>query len=153
MRWRYFLLSAVVDKMIVDGTIPVHKILADLDDPAAGAVVLFAGRVRDHNEEGSVHQIRYESYKEMAEDVMAVIEQEMRTKWKLSKIAMVHRIGTLNVGEASVVVAVSSEHRREAFDACKYGIDNIKNRVPIWKKEFMESGEAWVEGILPKGEV
>ena len=139
--------------MIVDGAIPMHKILASVNDPAAGGVSLFAGTVRDHNEKGPVHQIRYESYKEMAEDVMSEIQQEMRAKWKLNKIAIIHRIGTLNVGEASVVVAVSSEHRREAFEACMYGINNIKTRVPIWKKEFMESGEVWVEGTLPKCDV
>ena len=114
---------------------------------------MFVGTVRAHNDKGSVIQIDYEAYNEMAEDVIAEIENEMKAKWKLGKIKMVHRIGRLKVGEASVAVAVSSEHRKEAFEACRYGIDNIKSRVPIWKKEFMASGEGWVEGVLPAGGV
>ncbi|MFQ5970427.1 MAG: molybdenum cofactor biosynthesis protein MoaE [Nitrososphaerales archaeon] len=130
--------------------IDLCKILIDAKDRSAGGTVLFIGSVRDHNEEGKVSEIYYEAYKEMAEDKMAEIESEVRKRWKVKKFVAIHRIGNLTVGEPSVAVAVSTEHRKEAFEACKYGIDEIKTSVPIWKKELSESGVAWVEGVSPK---
>jgi molybdopterin synthase catalytic subunit len=134
--------------LITNNPILLQNILAETNDSAAGAVSLFIGTVRNHNEKGAVRQIKYESYKEMAEEIMLEIERETRAKWRVNKITMVHRIGLLNVGEASVVVAVSAGHRKEAFEACRYGIDNIKSRVPIWKKEIMKTDEQWVDGVL-----
>ena len=132
--------------------IDLCKILVDAKDRSAGGTVLFIGSVRDHNEKGTVSEIYYEAYKEMAEDKMAEIESEVRKRWKVKKFIAIHRIGDLKVGDVSVAVAVSTEHRKEAFEACKYGIDEIKTRVPIWKKEVSESGVAWVEGISPKSD-
>ncbi len=137
--------------MITDDPILIPEIVANVGDSGAGAVALFVGVVRDHNAKGRVRQIHYESYKEMAEDVMAEIENEMRSRWKVENVVMIHRTGLLEVGEASVAVAVSSAHREEAFDACRYGIDNIKSRVPVWKKEIMDSNEEWVKGVLAPG--
>src|SRR5262249_10614441 len=122
-------------------------------DAAAGATALFVGTVRDHNDKGRVFEIQYESYREMAEGRLAEIEAEIMKKWNLNKVALVHRIGNLRVGEASVAVAVSAPHRKEAFEACRFGIDAVKSRVPIWKKEVMESGAFWATGVSLKDDV
>ena len=137
--------------LITETRIDLNKVLNDISDTSAGAVALFVGNVRDHNSQGKVSAIYYEVYKEMAENIMALIEKEMVDKWDLKKFIVIHRIGTFGAGETGIVVAVSSEHREEAFAACKYGIDNIKSRVPIWKKEFTPTGEIWVEGISLQG--
>jgi molybdopterin synthase catalytic subunit len=138
---------------ITPDPIDLCKVLVDTMDRAAGATTLFIGCVRDHNEHDSVSEIYYEAYKEMAEENLAQIENEARKRWNIKKFVAVHRIGTLSVGDISVAVAVSAEHRGEAFEACKYGIDEIKVRAPIWKKEVCGSGVYWVEGIpLKKSE-
>ena len=121
--------------------------MIDVSDNSAGAITLFVGTVRDHNSRGHVSALFYEAYKKMAEDMMTEIEKEVLYKWNIIKFSATHRIGTLKVSEISVAVAVSSEHRKEAFEACKYGIDNIKTRVPIWKKEYSETGDNWVPGV------
>lgn len=127
--------------------IDLCKILVDAKDKSAGGTVLFIGSVRDHNEEGPVSEIHYEAYKEMAEDKIAEIENEVRKRWEIKKFVALHRIGNLKVNEISVAVAVSTEHRKEAFEACRYAIDEIKTRVPIWKKEVSDSGAGWVKGV------
>ncbi len=137
---------------IIPETIDICKILLDTMDKWAGGTALFIGSVRDHNEEGTVSEIYYESYKEMAEKNLAEIENEARKRWNIKKFVAVHRIGKLKVGEVAVAVAASAEHRKEAFEACRYGIDEIKIRVPIWKREVSDSGIAWVEGVSPKSE-
>ena len=133
--------------LITDNVIDLSKILIDVSDNSAGAITLFVGTVRDHDSEGHVSALYYEAYKKMAEDMMTEIEKEVLRKWNIIKFSAIHRIGTLKVSEISVAVAVSSEHRNEAFEACKYGIDNIKTRVPIWKKEYSEAGDKWVTGV------
>ncbi len=135
---------------ITEKPIDVNKLRSDVSDPRSGAVVFFTGTVRDHNEVGKVSELHYEAYLEMAEKVLQEIENEIHKKWKINKFIAIHRTGTLKVGEVSVAVSVSAEHRREAFEACKFGIDAIKERVPIWKKEFTESGTQWLEGAIPK---
>lgn len=130
--------------------IDLCEVLVAAKDKSAGGTVLFIGSVRDHNEDGPVSEIFYEAYKEMAEAKMAEIENEVRKRWKIKKFFAIHRVGNLKVGEPSVAVIVSAEHRQEAFEACKYGIDEIKTRVPIWKKEVSESGVSWVEGVSLK---
>ncbi|MGH9909797.1 MAG: molybdenum cofactor biosynthesis protein MoaE [Nitrososphaerales archaeon] len=132
--------------------IDLCNILVNAKDRSSGGTVLFIGSVRDHNEKGSVSEIYYEAYKEMAEEKIAEIEDEVRKRWNVRKFVAIHRIGNLRVGEPSVAVAVSSEHRKEAFEACKYGIDEIKTRVPIWKKEVSASSTVWVEGVSPKSD-
>ncbi len=136
---------------ITEKPIDVNKLLRDVSDQSSGASVLFTGTVRDHNAVGKVSQLHYEAYEKMAEKVLQEIENEIHKKWKINKFIAIHRTGTLKVGEVSVVVAVSAEHRNEAFDACKFGIDAIKERAPIWKKEFAEDAVEWLEGVIPKG--
>jgi molybdopterin synthase catalytic subunit len=134
---------------ITTDTIDQLKILAKLEDNYSGAVVFFTGIVRDHNFKEKVEGIFYEAYEEMVEEILKKIENEVFKNWNIKKFIAIHRIGYLKVGEISVIVGVSSEHRKEAFEACSYGIDNIKKRCPIWKKEKMESGDSeWVEGVM-----
>jgi MoaE-MoaD fusion protein len=109
-----------------------------------GAVVTFTGTVRDHTDGRPVVALEYEAYAAMAEAEMARIGAEMLEKWGLHGIAMRHRVGKLAVGEASVVIATSSAHRYEAFQACSEALDLLKERVPVWKKEYFEDGEQWV---------
>ena len=119
-------------------------------DQSSGASVLFTGTVRDHNEHDKVSKLHYEAYQEMAEKILQEIENEVNSKWKINRFIAIHRTGTLKVGEISVAVAVSSEHRKEAFEACKFGIDSVKEKTPIWKKEFAESGAEWLERVITK---
>ena len=135
---------------ITEKPIDVNKLLNDVSDQSSGASVLFTGTVRDHNKQDKVSKLHYEAYQEMAEKILQEIENEVHTKWKINKFIAIHRTGTLKVGEVSVAVAVSSEHRKEAFEACKFGIDSIKEKAPIWKKEFAESGAEWLEGVITK---
>ncbi len=135
---------------ITEKPIDVNKLLNDASDQSSGASVLFTGTVRDHNKQDKVSKLHYEAYQEMAEKILQEIENEVHAKWKINKFIAIHRTGTLKVGEVSVAVAVSSEHRKEAFEACKFGIDSIKEKAPIWKKEFAESGAEWLEGVVTK---
>lgn len=124
--------------------------MKDCKDRSAGATMLFTGSVRDHNEKERVSGIYYEAYLEMAKNVLVEIENEVLRKWHVRKFIAIHRIGSLKVNEISVAIAITTEHRQDAFEACKYTIDNIKTRIPIWKKELLESGNAtWKDGIVP----
>lgn len=116
--------------------------------PEAGAVSLFLGVVRDNNLGRQVDYLEYDAYPEMAVRVMRQIADEIRERWEVAEIVMLHRIGRLEIGEASVAVAVSSAHRQEGIAACHYGIDRLKAIVPIWKKEVWADGEEWIEGSL-----
>lgn len=110
-----------------------------------GAVVTFLGTVREMTEGRVTMALDYEAYPGMAEKKMAEIERETREKWPVVDIAMVHRLGHLELGEVSVAVAVSCPHRGQAFDACRYAIDRLKDMVPIWKKENWADGRTeWV---------
>lgn len=113
--------------------------------PTDGAVVTFDGIVRNHFEGRSVRYLEYEAYAPMAEKKLAAIGEEVRQKFAIGDIAMVHRIGRLEVGESSIVIAVAAPHRQAAFEACAYAMDRVKADVPVWKKEFFADGEAhWV---------
>ena len=110
-----------------------------------GAVVLFLGTVRDLTGDEVTVYLDYDAYAPMAEKKLAEIEAEVRSRWPIGEIALVHRLGRLGVGEVSVAVAVSCPHRVEAFEACRYVIDTLKELVPIWKKDTTPTGEsAWV---------
>ena len=111
-----------------------------------GGVVTFQGVVRDNARGKQVRSLEYDAYIEMAEQQMAQIAAEVEARWEDSTVALVHRIGHLEIGECSVVVAVACPHRGEAFEACRYAIDTLKSTVPIWKKEINADGEEWVEG-------
>ncbi len=112
----------------------------------AGGIVTFEGVVRDHARGKRVRSLEYDAYPEMAEQEMTKIAAEVERRWQTDHLAMVHRIGKLEIGEVAVVVAVACAHRAEAFEACRYAIDTLKASVPIWKKEVAEDGEEWVEG-------
>lgn len=113
---------------------------------ANGAVAIFAGVVRNHSGEKRTDHLVYEAYAEMAEKKMRQIGDEVKSRWGIIDLGILHRVGRLEVGEISVLIAVSSPHRSEAFVACQYAIDRLKQIVPIWKKEVGEDGESWIEG-------
>ena len=136
---------------ITKSEIDPSKLLESVRDRSAGGIAIFVGTVRDRNEGRAVSGLTYETYRKMAERKMLDIERAAASKFRVNRIASVHRYGTLNVGEVSVVVAVSCEHRGDAFDACRYVIDEIKRLVPLWKKEALGDGkERWVEGAWKK---
>jgi molybdopterin synthase catalytic subunit len=112
--------------------------------PHCGAVCLFLGTVRDLTGDIVTIALDYDAYPAMAEKKLAEIEQRVRDQWPVGEIAIVHRLGTLDVGEVSVAVAVSCPHRAQAFDACRFAIDTLKELVPIWKKDRGPNGESWV---------
>ncbi len=111
-----------------------------------GAIVTFAGVVRDNSGGKRTDYLIYEAYIGMAENEMKKIVDAIKHKWAVEDVAILHRIGRLNIGEISVLIAIASPHRAEAFDACRYAIDRLKEKVPIWKKEVGENGETWIEG-------
>src|SRR5215218_2820827 len=112
--------------------------------PGAGAIATFIGTVRDHGRGQAVTHLEYEAYAPAAELTMAQIGDEIRERWGIDQIAIVHRVGSLAVGEASVVISVASAHRDAAFEACRYAIQRIKEIVPIWKKEHYGDGATWL---------
>ena len=121
--------------------------IAALGAPAAadGAACTFVGVVRDHNAGRAVRHLEYEAFEEMALPLMEEIAAEARRRWPITSIAIVHRLGRLEIGEPSVAVAVFAPHRGAAFEACRYAIDTLKATVPIWKKEFYADGAVWLE--------
>ncbi|MDG6989120.1 MAG: molybdenum cofactor biosynthesis protein MoaE [Nitrososphaerota archaeon] len=121
--------------------------MAEVADRGAGGTVVFIGTVRMKSKAGDVDAMEYEAYSKMAEKRLKQIEAEARTKWPVKQLTMIHREGFLRVGEASVVVAVSSEHRADAFEACRYAIDRIKTTLPLWKRERIRGKGRWVEGV------
>lgn len=114
-----------------------------------GALCLFAGVVRDHNAGRAVSHLEYEAYEDMATPLMEEIARETVERWPITRVEMIHRLGRLEIGEPSVAVAVTAPHRDAAFAACRYAIDALKSRVPIWKKEYYADGSAWLEQARP----
>jgi molybdopterin synthase catalytic subunit len=127
-------------------TISTDEVSRRVTSPAVGAVVTFAGVVRSTNAGRRVRYLEYEAYPEMAEQMLAKISEEIKARWPVEAVAIVHRIGRQEIGETSVVIAISSGHREGAFEAGRYAIDRIKQIVPIWKKEYFEGGEVWIDG-------
>jgi molybdopterin synthase catalytic subunit len=115
-------------------------------EPEDGALCVFTGVVRNHNDGKSVLFLEYEGYEEMVVSVFADIAREARERYGVTQVQIVHRLGRMDIGEISVAVAVSSPHRKEAFEACRFAIDTLKNKAPIWKKEFYADGSSWLEG-------
>jgi molybdopterin synthase catalytic subunit len=129
---------------VVEGQISLDEVAARLIDPAIGAVVTFVGTVRGDTDGRQVLYLEYEAYPEMAEQVLAQVADEVRARWTdVQQVAIVHRVGRLQVGEVAVVIALSAAHRRQTFDALRYAIDRIKEIVPIWKKEVWADGAEW----------
>jgi molybdopterin converting factor subunit 1 len=121
-------------------------IIAAVAHPEAGGIVIFEGVVRNHARGKQIRYLEYDAYPEMAEEQFARIAAEVQERWGTSRIAIWHRFGRLEIGEASVIIVVATPHRAQAFEACRYAIDTLKTTVPIWKKEVAEDGEEWVEG-------
>jgi molybdopterin converting factor subunit 1 len=126
--------------------IPTHDLARQLTAPEDGAVVVFEGVVRNHSRGGKTLFLEYEAYEPMAVRKMAEIGREMREKFPVDAIGMIHRLGRLEIGETSVAIVVTSAHRAAAFEACRYAIDRLKQIVPIWKKEHFADGAVWAEG-------
>ena len=133
---------AIVEKEIEVAA--VSQAVTDELGGGAGAIVTFVGTVRNHSQGHTIEYLEYSAYQAMAEAEMQRIANEVRGRWGLP-CSMVHRVGRLVVGEASIVVVVASAHRKEAFEACHWAVDEVKSRVPIWKKEVAVDGYWWVE--------
>ncbi len=116
--------------------------------PHCGAVVSFAGTTRTPNKGREVLFLEYEAYGPMAEKTLALIAAELRQRWELGRIAIVHRLGRVDPAETSLLIVVSAPHRPEAFEAARYALERIKKVLPVWKKEHLEGGEVWVEGAV-----
>lgn len=125
--------------------IDINEIIKKVASERAGAIVTFLGVTRaiDEGDERRISYLDYDAYPEMAEEQMKKIGEEAKSKFKIAEVCVYHKIGRVNVGEASVGIAVSSPHREDGFLACKYIIDRIKEITPIWKKEVWEGGEQW----------
>jgi molybdopterin synthase catalytic subunit len=119
---------------------------AGSDAGADGAVVTFLGLVRNHNVGRSVRYLEYEAYEPLALKAFERIALEIHERWPGARLALHHRIGRLDIGEASVAIAARSPHRGDAYAACRYAIERIKQIAPIWKREFFEGGDVWIEG-------
>jgi len=124
--------------------IDLQELVDYVADPEAGAIATFIGTTRNNNEGRKVIGLDYEAYPEMAEKELARIGEDAKTKWPICKMAIVHRLGPVQITEASVIIVVSSAHRDAAFAACRFAIEEIKKTVPIWKKELYEGGELWI---------
>jgi MoaE-MoaD fusion protein len=131
---------------LTDQPLDARRLEVAVARAGAGAICTFTGVVRDNSRGRETTRLKYEAYPGMAESQMRAIAAEIADRWPEARVAMAHRTGLLEIGEASVVVAVSSPHRGDAIAACKWGIDRLKETVPVWKKEFFADGEVWIEG-------
>jgi len=129
---------------VQDQPIDVAALLAAVEGPGEGGVVLFVGRVRDQARGRAVRRLDYEAYPAMALSELEALAREAQAQRGATRVALVHRVGRLQVGEIAVAIAVASPHRAQAFEACRWLIDALKQRVPIWKKEWYADGGEWV---------
>jgi molybdopterin synthase catalytic subunit len=129
---------------VTNQPIDLDELVRFVTDPEAGAVATFIGTTRNNNEGRQVIALDYEGYPEMAEKELRRIGADAKIKWPICRMAIAHRLGPVQIGEASVIIAVSSAHRDAAFAACRFAIEEIKKTVPIWKKEVFEGGEVWI---------
>lgn len=143
--------AAVADDifLLVREPIQSRELIESLKAPEDGAVVVFDGFVRDNFNGRRTLYLEYEAYEPMAYAKMREIGAQIREKFKIHRLAIIHRLGRLEIGDTSVLIAVSSPHRTAAFDACRYAIDTLKRAVPIWKKEYFAGGAVWAEGETP----
>ncbi len=123
----------------------LDALIAEVSGPECGGVVTFTGVVRNHARGQAIDHLEYDAYVPMAEQEMRRIGAEVASRWPGVRLAMAHRVGRLEIGEAAVMIAAAAPHRAEAFEACRFAIDTLKKTVPIWKKEFAQSGSYWVE--------
>jgi molybdopterin synthase catalytic subunit len=129
---------------VTEGPLSLEAVVREVTTDEAGAVATFLGTVRRSSRGRNVLYLEYEAYAEMAEDVMAQLAEELRDRYELAGIAIHHRVGRVEIGEASVAIAVSAPHRQDALAACRDAIDALKETVPLWKKEVYEGGEEWI---------
>ncbi len=130
---------------VVEEPLSPDALARAVDDPGAGGVVIFSGVVRNETGGRPVKFLEYEAHAPMAEAKMREIGESIRARWpSVKRVAILHRLGRLEIGESSVLIAVSAAHRQEAFEACRHAIDTLKRTVPVWKKEHFEDGEVWV---------
>jgi molybdopterin synthase catalytic subunit len=129
---------------LTDQPIQINELVRFVTQAKSGAIVTFIGTTRDHNEGRRVLALSYEAYAGMAEKELERVGREAKERWNIEKMAIVHRVGRVDIGQASVAIAVSSAHRNDAFEACRFAIEEIKRSVPIWKKELFEGGELWI---------
>lgn len=129
---------------ITDTPIDTQEVIASVQDEGAGAVNVFIGTVRNQSQTRPVVQLDFEAFDSMALKKMQQIADEAASRWPVRKVAVVHRKGSLQIGDIAVVIAVSTPHRKASFEACEFIIDTLKEVVPIWKKEFFEDGAVWV---------
>jgi molybdopterin synthase catalytic subunit len=134
---------------LVRQPIRVGELVADLKAPEDGAVAVFEGIARNHSRGRKTLYLEYEAYESMALAKLHELAATMRAQFAVDCVALVHRLGRLDIGQTSVFVGVSAAHRAAAFDACRFGIDTLKRIVPIWKKEYFEDGAVWAEGEIP----
>lgn len=137
---------AVPVTFITSRTLDVGALIGAVEASGHGAVVSFLGVVRDSNQGRRVLHLVYEAYEPLAERSLSRIVDETQKRWPTVVVAVHHRIGRLSIGEASVAIAAASAHRADAFASCRYAIERVKQIVPIWKHEFFEGGEEWIEG-------
>jgi len=131
---------------VVGGPLDANALVALVGGQGDGAVVTFAGLVRDHNQGRRVHFLEYEAYEPLAVRALQQIVDEATKLWPSTRVAAHHRMGRLDIGEASIVIAAGSPHRADAFAACRYTIERVKQIVPIWKREHFDGGDVWLEG-------
>jgi molybdopterin synthase catalytic subunit len=131
---------------ITTSPLDLSALVAGVGAGSTGAVTSFLGLVRDHNQGRRVHHLVYEAYEPLAERALARIIDEVRGQWPSVVLAIHHRIGRLEIGEASVAIAAASPHRADAFAACRYTIERVKQIAPIWKHEYFDGGDVWIEG-------
>jgi molybdopterin synthase catalytic subunit/molybdopterin converting factor small subunit len=129
---------------LTDEPIDPNVVIREVASPEAGGIATFIGTTRVHSRSRSVHYLDYEAYGGMAEQVMAELAAELKRRHELCEVAITHRVGRVDIGELSVVIAVSAPHRAAALAACKEAIDTLKQTVPLWKKEVYEGGEEWI---------
>lgn len=131
---------------ITSQKIKIEEVIRKVFDAEAGALVVFIGTVRKTSRGREIKYLEYEAYKEMALKEFRKIAKVIKESWNIRRLAIVHRLGKLNLGEASVLIAVSAPHRKEAYQASRYIIEQLKQSIPIWKKEVWEGGEEWIQG-------
>lgn len=134
---------------IVERPIDLEEAISAVAGPDRGAIVTFAGVVRNHHAGREVLRVEYHAYAGMAEEVLRAIGRDISERFGTPHVAILHRVGSLAVGETSVIIAVASPHRREALAACAHAIERLKAEAPIWKKEHCISGAVWIEGPTP----
>jgi MoaE-MoaD fusion protein len=130
--------------LLSDEPLSLDRVVDEVRDEQAGAIATFTGTTRIQSRGRTVTHLDYEAYEGMAERVMAEIAEALQSRYELSAVAIHHRVGRVGIGETSVVIAVSAPHRQDALAACKDAIDELKERVPLWKKEVYSDGEEWI---------